>query len=183
MQKTFTGVLRDSYVAPRRRIFAYGRMIDFVDGVARGLSDSVARELLRRKILREIIPEYVPEELDVSEVFLSPDSGFVEPESVQVVTPEFNELQLESAVDVEPVHVSASEVEVVESVASSEFDVVEVESVDSGVVEDDAHAESMGITRELIESLYVELKTWTAVASHLGVTITRLKKYRDDLNL
>jgi hypothetical protein len=179
---TYKGILRDSYVSPRRRIFVHGHMVDFVNGVSDGLSEAVAMELFRRKIIKEYMPNYPTEPVDELEAAVSAFvkkpvvKEFYEGNSTEVVIPEFTNAELEAMGDVEPVSiVYEPQEEDVTPGEPQETDVADSESEENSGSEE--------ITKELLENLYSELKTWTAVANHLGITTTRLKKYRDEFGL
>jgi hypothetical protein len=174
MKLTYKGILRDAYLSPKRRVFAFGQIIDFTDGVADGLSESIARELLNRKIIKEYTPNYPLEPVDELEAAASlfvqspKVTEFVEVNSNEQAQPDFTDEQLTDMGDVEP----TQEVDIY-----TEYDLPtlpEFEDENSGNEE---------ITKELLEELYSEFGTWTAVANHLGITTTRLKKYRDEFGL
>jgi hypothetical protein len=189
---TYKGILRDSYVSPRRRIYAHGHMIDFVNGVAEGLSEAVAMELFRRKIIKDYYPTYPTEPIDELEAAVSTFvkkptvKEFYEDNSPEVVTPEFTNAELEAMGDVEPVSVVDDQVDTEEpTVSEGDHEESSHAEVEADAVEDEPE-ENFGneeITKELLETLYAELNTWTAVANHLGITTTKLKKYRDEFGL
>jgi len=191
---TYRGILRESYYSPRRRVYAHGQIIDFVEGVAHGLSEATAVELFRRKIIKEYVPTYPLEKVDDIEASLSrfvPEAKireFYETDAPEQSQPEFTTEQLEEMGDVEPlreelVDEDASEVELPDfTQGTTEDSSLEEEEEE----EEEEEAQQTGdeeITKELIENLYNELGTWTAVANHLGITTTRLKKYRDEFGL
>lgn len=170
MKKTYTVVLRKAYHAAKRRIFAYGQTINFVEGVANNVREAVALELKRRNLISEMKPEQVLEEVDNTEAVLSgftPELKIIEVDDVnppEVEQPEFTEAELESM----------------------EEDVLLVSdySKTSEKLEIPAENEPQPeITKELIETLYAELNTWSAVASKLEITTAKLKKYRDEFGL
>jgi hypothetical protein len=144
MKKTYTGVLRSAYFAPKKFINVLGQRILFIEGISREIPEDVALHLFEKKILASISEnvtfEYVEEVVEFPSL------------------PEFPE----------------------EPVFTQVFELPEMPEEPEFEVEENSQFE---ITKELLESLYLEHQTWSAVATHLNVTPARLKKYRDDLNL
>lgn len=155
MKKTYTGFLRSAYHAPKRRINALGRNIDFINGVAYGIPEDQAIFLEKRNIVSSIVLE-VEEAVGLSPAEVVEEVVEVEPE---VVEPE--------VVEPEP------EPEAVEPEPEPEELMEEVEEV----------LDISSLTAEDVQALYDEHGTWGSVADFLGVSPATLKKYRESLGL
>ena len=172
MVRTYTGILRGVYSAPRKMIVSLGRRIDFVDGVASGIPENVATHLLNQKVLTEIIPEFE------TQVVEEPTPVVVEeptPVVVEEPTPVVVEDVIEEAVE-----------EVIEETAESTEDenpAQEEPSIEFDPVEGNQETSDGLLSRSDIEELYDRLGTWTAVAEELDISTTTLRKYRDELGL
>jgi len=175
MKKTYTVVLRRAYHAAKRRVFAFGQVINFVDGIAGNVSEAVALELKRRNLITEMRPEYILEEVDRGEAVLS---GFTPP-----VT--FYDFEDEVGIESEQPEFTDAELEDMGMIEPTIENLPELPEPPLSLDEQEVLAEEVGeeITKELIETLYEELGTWSAVASQLGITTTRLKKYRDEFGI
>jgi hypothetical protein len=198
MPKTYTGTLRNVYRLPRRFIVAHGMRIEFINGVAKGIPEYQANLLLKNNVLismveesgnsfnAEILPMPVPE----PEVLHAEAPDEEEP---VVETTYFDESETpnEHAGEVEPEvwqNVIPDE-ELPETQEPQEFislpDLPELSPQVEEVLEAPVSVQTtMGdVTREDMEKLYADLKTWSAVASHFEVSTTVLKRYRDSLGL
>lgn len=163
MARTYTGILRGVYSAPRKMIVSLGRRIDFVDGVAKGIPENVATHLLNQKVLTEIIPEF---ETQVETAIPEP----VVPEPVAEVVPE-------------PVAEADEAIEEVIEEVEDENPAQEEPSIEFDPVEGNQETSDGLLSRSDVEELYDRLGTWTAVAEELEISTTTLKKYRDELGL
>lgn len=161
MVRTYTGILRGVYSAPRKMIVSLGRRIDFVDGVASGIPENVATHLLNQKVLTEIIPEFE------TQVVEEPT-----PVVVEEPTPVVVEDVIEEAVE-----------EVIEETTEDENPAQEEPSIEFDPVEGNQETSDGLLSRSDIEELYDRLGTWTAVAEELDISTTTLRKYRDELGL
>jgi hypothetical protein len=55
--------------------------------------------------------------------------------------------------------------------------------VEGELINEEKTPEKNLITRDLLEFLYEEHKTWSAVASHLDLSMSKLKSYREEFGL
>lgn len=139
-----------------------GYVVVFTDGVAY-VADPAIVEFAKRV-------HFIDSVEDVSV------EGVVE-ELVREVTPAVN-----GAVDEDVITMSGTgsfqpPVKEEEEEVSGEVDVSE------NVVSDVKDTEDAVLTAEEIQGLYEELGTWSAVADHLKITTTTLRKYREDAGL
>lgn len=197
MQKTYTGILRDVYYAPRRRFAVKGYRIEAFEGVAKGVPEYPATVLLRQNIFSEIIPEFeenTEEETSVfSEVVETTSGEVVEDveESVSEEEEELDEVETSTAEEtVEEVEEVAEEEEVEELAEEEQVETQPEEEtlpeepyMEFDPVEGNEETSDGLLTKSEVEELYERLGTWSAVAEDLDISTTTLRKYRDELGL
>lgn len=163
MKRTYTGFLRTAYNAPKKRINALGRNIDFINGVARGIPEDQALFLLNKNIIASM---EIETSVDTAPAPIVP----VVEEAPVVVEQVVVEEEEEDVVEEEPV--------VEEDPAAEEEPVFEEDPSETDEVLDIS-----SLTEEDIRRLYDEHGTWSAVAASLGITTVTLKKYRESLGI
>jgi len=203
MQKTYTGILRDVYYAPRRRFSVKGYRIETYDGVAKGVPEYPATILLRQNIFSEIIPEFenVIEETTVVSEVIETDSGEVVPEPEEVVEENHQEVEEQETDEVfveeeeeeeEDFEEEQNLVEEVQETTEVEEEEVKEEVIDEtpeepymefDPVEGNEETSDGLLTKSEVQELYDRLGTWSAVAEDLDISTTTLRKYRDELGL
>lgn len=146
-----------------------GRVVVFRDGVAYGVSENVADVARRQHYIESV--EFTPREEENVTVEKTP-----EPEAP--VEEEVQEEPIEEPVIEEESRSENGEEEVVEEDLADD----EIE-VHDNVVADTEETEDGVLSADEIQTLYDSLGTWSAVADHLGITTTTLRKYREETGL
>jgi len=203
MSKTFTGTLRSVYRLPRRFIVAHGMRIEFINGVAKGIPEYQANLLMKNNVLASMVEEGASDFVVDTDVISLIDTVVKNPvvvsEASEVVeVPQVFSEEMEEEI---PTQDAGGEVVLPESnvidfqeenspnenfgeVESEEWEnVIPEELSNEGTLEPSVMTTMGEITRENMRELYSELKTWSAVASHLEVSTTVLRRYRDELGL
>lgn len=196
MPKTYTGTLRNVYRLPRRFIVAHGMRIEFINGVAKGIPEYQANLLLKNNVLISMVEEsgdsfnaeILPTPVTEPEM-LHADTLDEEEPTVETTSFDESETPNEHSGEIEPSgweNVIPDE-ELPESQEAQEFldlpELPEFNSQDEEVLNSPVSIQTtLGeVTREDMEKLYADLKTWSAVASHFKVSTTVLKRYRNVL--
>ena len=164
MKRLYTCYLSTKYNKKKRNIFAFGRKIQFIDGVATGVAEYPSQELLKRGIVHKIIPEF-EEPVIVEDVVVQPDFVEVSVTEEEEVTEEVVEESVEEIVE-----------EVVEENLAEQT--IEIEPVEGNPETSDGL-----LSRSDVQEMYDRLGTWTAVAEELDVSTTTLRRYREELGL
>jgi hypothetical protein len=184
--------LKNAFIAPGRQVKNIGgRIVVFHDGVARNVSEEVANLAQRQHYIEEVIsageeevqpevspnltPEVKPEVEETEEVTFQeskiPDEvierAYEEHEAVLNALAEFD---TEDVSDEEFATLMEEDTQAVEIQEPESF--AETEETEDGV-----------LTAEEIQALYDEHGTWSAVAKHLDVSTSTLRKYREDAGL
>jgi hypothetical protein len=195
MSKKYTGTLRSVYRLPRRFIVAHGMRIEFINGVANGIPEYQANLLMKNNVLASMFEEgVVPEEgihSDSSQIEI-PEINVVQFDETESIEESFGEVESsewseyipeDSSIEQQSTQGVFEEAEQYGSVVSNEGESDNYENIESEIGSVTVMTTLGEITREDMQGLYAELKTWAAVASHFEVSTTVLKRYRDELGL
>lgn len=135
-----------------------GTIVVFRDGVAYNVSEQTAKIAQRQHY--------------IASVTLNPEvREYAAPVEEPQVAPEEEAQTVEEVVEEPAPEPVVEEEEVTER------------PVEENVVADTPETEDGILSAEEIQGLYDSLGTWTAVADHLGITTTTLRKYREDVGL
>ena len=204
--------LKDVFIAPGRQVKNIGgRLVVFFDGLAQNVSETVAELARRQHYIEEVIPaEQEPVEPEVSpsitpevkssveetrEVVIEepaeeeiPDEVLEEMhEDEEAVMQAFEDEEAEGFAYAEEVFDDEISLENTENVSLEETKTEEVkeevEIQEPEAFADTEETEDGVLTAEEIQALYDEHGTWSAVAKHLDVSTSTLRKYREDAGL
>lgn len=184
--------LKDVFIAPGRQVKNIGgRLVVFFDGLAQNVSESVA-ELAKRQ---HYIDSVTLVSEDEAEVEVSPSiTPEVKPEVEETEEVTFQESKIpdeviERAYEEHEAVLNALEEFDTEDVSDEEFatlmeeDTQAVEIQEPESFAETEETEDGVLTAEEIQALYDEHGTWSAVAKHLDVSTSTLRKYREDAGL